>query len=302
MLDDNKSKCTIECGLGSPTTSVQGHLKEYALTNPVVYLVRDMAAIKCLLNLDARSVRHFQAGDLTHRRCSNFEFHNLEDHTTQGPFEDDNSDRRSPTYSFKLKDVKEDVSHFVKFITGAFAYRPSYDSLFSLLDVSADLRLYTHALEIRFSEYQDGKIELAELESGGDVLELCIDTWSPSAINTLNKMVAEARRKAVVPIMISVMRGHSSVNDEIQASILEHGLRLGVEFLSVDLRLDNGRIADLGCSKGYARIIGHWLENSPTELGWHDDEWMSRYNRAEMLGVTLLDFFKSRAIGKTMRG
>jgi shikimate 5-dehydrogenase/shikimate kinase/3-dehydroquinate dehydratase len=292
MLDDNKSKCVIECGLGSLTTGVQDHLKEYALTNPVVYLVRDMASIKRLLSLDARSVRHFQAGDPTHRRCSNFEFYNLEDHTTQGPFEDDNSDRRSPTYSFKLKDVKEDFSHFVKFITGAFAYRPSYDSPFSLLDVPVDLRLYTHALEIRFSDYQDGRIEFAGLESGGDVLEICIDTWSPSAINTLSKMVAEARRKVGGPVMISVARGHSSMDDETQASILEHGLRLGVEFLSVDLHLDNKRIADLVCSKGYTRIIGHWLEDSPTELGWHDDEWISRYNRAEMLGCDIVRFLQ----------
>jgi 3-dehydroquinate dehydratase type I len=292
MLDDNKTKCVIECGLGSLTTSVQDHLKEYALTNPVVYLVRDMAEITRLLNLDARSARHFQAGDPTHRRCSNFEFYNLEDHTTQGPFEDDNSDRRSPTYSFKLKDVKEDFSHFVKFITGACAYRPSYDSPFSLLDVPVDLRLYTHALEIRFSDYQDGKIDLADLEPGGDVFELCVDRWSTSATSTLSKMVAETRRKVGVPIMISVMRRYSNMSDDIQVSVLEHGLRLGVEFLSVDLHLDNRRIADLVGSKGYTRIVGHWLEESPTDLGWHDEEWMSRYNRAEMLGCDIVRFLQ----------
>lgn len=292
MLDDNKTKCVIECGLGSLTTSVQDHLKEYALTNPVVYLVRDMAEIKRLLNLDARSARHFQAGDPTHRRCSNFEFYNLEDRTTQGPSEDENSDRRSPTYSFKLKEVKEDFSHFVKFITGACVYRPNYDSPFSLLDVPVDLRLYTHALELRFSDYEDGKIDLADLESGGDVLELCVDRWSTSATNTLGKMVAEARRKVVVPIVISVMHGHSNMSEDIQVSILEHGLRLGVEFLSVDLHLDNRRIADLVGSKGYTRIIGHWLEESSTELGWHDDEWMSRYDRASMLGCDIVRFLQ----------
>lgn len=292
MLDDNKTKCVIECGLGSLTTSVQDHLREYAFTNPVVYLVRDMAEIKCLLNLDARSVRHFEAGDPTHRRCSNFEFYNLEDHTTQGPFEDDSSDRRSPTYSFKLKDVKEDFSYFVKFITGACAYRPNYDSPFSLLDVPVDLRLYTHALEVRFSDYQDGKVDLAVLESGGDVLELCVDRWSTSATNTLSKMVAEARRKVGVPIMISVMRQRSTMSEDMQVSVLEQGLRLGVEFLSVDLRLDNRRIADLVGSKGYTRIIGHWLEESPTDLGWQDEEWMSRYDRAEMLGCDIVRFLQ----------
>ena len=292
MLDENKTKCVIECGLGSLTSSVQDYLKEYALEAPVIYLVRDMAEIKRLLNLDARSARHFQAGDPTHRRCSNFEFYNLEDSTTQGPPEDENADRKSPTYSFKLKDVKEDFSHFVKFITGAGAYRSSYDSPFSLLDVPVDLRLYTHALEVRFSDYQDGKIDLAELESGGDVLEICVDRWSTSALNTLSKMVAEARRRVQVPILISGIRGQPDMGDELQVSVLEHALRLGVEFLSVDLHLDNRRIADLVGSKGYSSIIGHWLEESATSLGWDDDEWISRYDRAEMLGCDIVRFLQ----------
>ena len=292
MLDENKTKCVIECGLSSLTTSIQEYLKDYALAHPVVYLVRDMAEIKQLLNLDARSTRQFHAGDPTHRRCSNFEFYNLQDHTTNGPFEDDGPDRRSPTYSFKLKDVKEDFSHFVKFITGACTYRP-YDSPFSLLDVPLDFRLYTHALKLHFSDYQDGKIDLGDLESGGDVLELCIDHWATSATSTLSKMVAEARRKlGSIPIIVSVMREYSNMSDDVQISILEQGLRLGVEFLSVDLHLDNRRIADLVGLKGYTRIIGHWLEESPTDLGWHDDEWMSRYNRAEMLGCDIVRFLQ----------
>ena len=292
MLDENKTKCVIECGLGSLTSSVQDYLKEYSLTNPVIYLVRDMAEIKRLLKLGDRSTRMLENGDPTHRRCSNFEFYNLEDHTTEGPSDNDNPDRKSPTYSFKLKDAKEDFSHFVRLITGACAYRANYDSPFSLIDVPVDLRLYTHALEVRFSDYQDGKVDLAQLESGGDVLEICVDRWNTLATNLLSRMVAEARRKMGIPVMISVVSGSQNMNDDVRVSILEHGLRLGVEFLSVDLRLESRRITELVGSKGYTRIIGHWLEESSSDLGWQDEDWVSRYDRAEILGCDIVRFLR----------
>src|SRR5271170_5771755 len=113
MLDDNKTKCVIECGLGSLTTSVQDYLRQYSLTNPVVYLLRDMEQIKQLLKLGYRSARLLMNGDPTHRRCSNFEFYNLEETATVAIPDNGNMDRRSPTYSFKLKEAQEDFSYFV---------------------------------------------------------------------------------------------------------------------------------------------------------------------------------------------
>jgi 3-dehydroquinate dehydratase type I len=291
MLDENRTKCVIECGLGSLTTGVQGHLREYSMTNPVVYLVRDMAEISRFLRLEERAARLLENGDPTHRNCSNFEFYNLEDHTTQDKATEAVLDRRSPTYSFKLKDVKEDFTYFVRVITGASAYRSSYDSPFSLLEMPVDLRLFTHAVFLRFSELEEGGVELNQLESGGDAIELCIDRWTPGSLKTISRYVALIRRKIGIPIILSADR-KSIANDETYVGILEHGFRLGAEFIIVDLTLNDAKIARLIANKGYTRVIGHWIDLGATSGSWDDEKWFVRFERAEMLGCDIVRLLK----------
>jgi 3-dehydroquinate dehydratase type I len=303
MLDENRTKCVIECGLGSLTTGVQQHLKEYSMTNPVVYLVRDMAEIHRLLKLEDRAARLLENGDPTHRNCSNFEFYNLEAHTTQEEAVEAILDRRSPSYAFKLKDVKEDFTYFVRFITGASTYRSSYDSPFSLLEMPVDLRLFTHAIYIRSSELEDGQAELGQLESGGDAIELCIDRWAPGTFKNVSRLVAEIRRKIGIAIIISADRD-AIANTETYLAVLEHGFRLGVEFVSVDLALQDGMIARIVANKGFTRVIGHCLDAGPHAASWQDGKWLGRYERAEMLGcdiVRLLKEANTREDNETLR-
>ena len=303
MLDENRTRCVIECGLGSLTTGVQQHLKEYSMTNPVVYLVRDMAEIHKLLKLEARAARLLENGDPTHRSCSNYEFYNLEDHTTQEKAAEAILDRRSPTYSFKLKDVKEDFTYFVRLITGADTNRSSYDSPFSLLEMSVDLRLFTHAVYLHLSELEDGRVDLGQLESGGDAIELCIDRWTAGTLKDMSRCVAEIRRKIGVPIIISAdVKG--STNEETYSAILEHGFRLGVEFVSVNLASSDASIAWLIAHKGFTRVIGHFVDLGPNSASWEDKAWFVRFERAEMFGCDIVRLLKeatTREDNETLR-
>lgn len=284
MLDENRTHCVIECGLGSLTTSVQEHLRTYCQTNPVVHLVRDMNDVKRLLRLSDRSARMLESGDLTHRRCSNFEYFNLEDGSTEEPIENGAADRLSPAYSFKLKEVKKDFSHFARFVTGASRSRPDDHSPFSLSEIPVDRRLYSHALEVKLSWYMDGKVDFSRLESGGDVVEIVVDQWSTksNALVFLSRMVAEIRRRMAVPVLLSAQRGPGiNVNDYVKA--LEHGLRLGVEFLAIDLELDIPSVTSLISRKGNTRVIGHFMDTSQHPDGWEDDSWLALYTKAERL-------------------
>jgi 3-dehydroquinate dehydratase type I len=303
MLNENRSKCVIECGLGSLTTGVQQQLKEYSKTNPVVYLVRDMAEIHRLLKLEDRAARLLENGDPTHRNCSNFEFYNIEDHTTHEQAAEAVLDRRSPTYSFKLKDVKEDFTYFVRFITGANTYKSSYDSPFSLLEMPVELRLFTHAVNLRLSELEDGQVKLGQLESGGDAIELCIDQWAAGTLKNMSRRVAEIRRKIGVVIIISADR-KVITNDQTYIGILEHGFRLGVEFISVDLALNDGGITRLVANKGFTRVIGSWVDLGSHSPGWEDEKWFVRFERAEMLGCDIVRLLKeatTREDNETLR-
>lgn len=284
MLDKHRTGCVMECGLGSLTRPVQDHLRRYARSNPVVHLLRDINRIQQLLDLESQAVRLFKEGDPLHRMCSNFEFYNLEDRTCG--LDDGSPDRRPVDYSFKLQEVKEDFTRFVQFITGLEVNYSSYDSPFVLLETPPELRSFTHAIFVRSSDLIAGNVKLAELESGGDAIELCVDHWDVDMKGTLSKHVSVLRRNARVPIIFSIDVSATGVGAAAPYfDILEHGLRLGVEYLVADLTQDQGRLTGIICSRGNTKIIGQQVFSASE--AWGPDS-VAVYTKAEKLGCQLV--------------
>ncbi|EYE93802.1 repressor protein [Aspergillus ruber CBS 135680] len=293
MLDKHRKHCVIECGLGSLTRPVQEHLRLYCSTNPVVYLVRDIRHIQDLLGLEDQSVRLLREGDSLHRTCSNFEFYNIEDRSSvAAQFDEGSPDRRSANYSFKLKEAKEDFTRFVHLVTGANANHSSYDSPFVLLETPPELRSYTHAIFIRLSDLIEEAIDLAELESGGDAIELCVDRWGPDMASTLSQQISLLRRNARTSILLSVDTSPSGIaqNDDTSAyfDILEHGLRLAVEYLAVDVGQDQAKVRNTIRNRGTTKIVGQHVFEPSWDVTWEDDECLSRYLQVEQLDCQLV--------------
>ena len=288
MLDTHRTGCVMECGLGSLTRPVQEHLRRYARSNPVVHLLRDIDRIQQLLGLEDQAVRLFREGDPLHRMCSNFEFYNLEDRTRAS--DDGSPDRRSADYSFKLQDVKEDFTRFVQFITGLDVNSSSYDSPFVLLETPPELRSFTHAIFVRSSDLIADNVNLAELESGGDAIELCVDRWSADMQATISKQVSVLRRNARTPIILSIDTSTTGLGQDTASryfDILEHGLRLGVEYLVADLTQDQARLAGIIQSRGTTKIIGQQVF-SPTSPPWNSPECEAIYTTASKQGYQLV--------------
>ncbi|KAJ9494562.1 hypothetical protein H2202_009994 [Exophiala xenobiotica] len=290
MLEDNRHKCVIECGLGSLTGSLQDYLRQYCQTNPVIFVLRDMDHIKTLLSLDDRSAKLLENGNYTHRKCSNFEYYNLEDESTDAFFDTDIPDRTSPNYSFKLKNTQADFSWFVRSISGSTSSPSNMVSPFSM-EVPVERRTYTHALLVRLSDFVAGRIDFSALESAGDVLEIVVDEWLQSSPNALSKMVAIARRALKLPILLSVSNANFlSSHNESYLAVLRHGLRLGIEYVSVDLDLDEHKLAQLIAGKGHTKLVGNHIEISPNANGWRDSKWHLLYKRALSSRVDVVRF------------
>ncbi|KIW96295.1 uncharacterized protein Z519_03364 [Cladophialophora bantiana CBS 173.52] len=280
MLEDNKYRCVIDCGLGSLTSGLQDYLRRYSQTNPVVFVLRDMDQIKAILNLDDRAAKLLEHGNSTHRKCSNFEFYNLEDESMNGSADPDTADRASPNYSFKLRNAQADFSSFVRFITGCRLTDPALLSPFSL-DGPVELRTYTHALLMTLSDFVVGHVDFAALESAGDVLEVYVDRWQSSTTRVLSKMVAAARRALGIPILISASRRLSeSMTIETYIAVLLQGLRLGVQYISVDLDLDPSQIDRLRAIKGHTKLIGNYTNYVSKDNGWKGTALWKMYQRA----------------------
>lgn len=302
MLDNHRCGCVIECGLGSFTRPVQDHLRLYSLTNPVVYLLRDMDCIQSLLGLEDQAFQPLREGDALHRTCSNFEFYNVEDRSSMSTrLEDHAIDRGSAAYSFKLKDAKEDFTRFVRFITGLETKFSGYDSPFALLGKPAENRPSTHAIFIRSSDLVGRNVNLAELESGGDAIELCVDCWDADMPRSLSKQVSLFRRTTRVPIMLSVdLSSIEAAENELSGAsngtpprdlyrdILEQGLRLAVEYLVVDVKKNQALLEHLVRNRGVTKIIGHCLVEPSSGISWDDEQCFQTYLDAKNLGCQLV--------------
>ncbi|KAH3129848.1 hypothetical protein KXV82_001728 [Aspergillus fumigatus] len=298
MLDNHQTQCVIECGLGSLTRPIQEHLRLYLAKNPIVYLLRDMDRIQSLLGLEHQAVKLLCEGDPLHRTCSNFEYYNIEDCSSVEPQVDgEAADRRSVNYSFKLREAKEDFTRFVRFVTGADVDQPGYDSPFVLLETPPELRSFTHAIFVRSSDLIEGVVDLAELESGGDAIELCIDCWGSSMARTISKQVSLLRRNARTPIILSVDTTVSGIGSgdltsaqisELYFNVLEHGLRLAVEYLAVDLGQNQSLLNQVIRNRGRTKIIGHYIFEPSSCVTWEDEECLSLYLEAEKLGCQIV--------------
>lgn len=291
MLDDHQYGCVIECGLGSLTRPVQDHLRRYSLTHPVVHIVRNIDRIQQLLGLEDQAVRLLREGDPLHRTCSNYEFYNVEDRTRVAS--DDGSPLpRSAAYSFKLQEVKEDLTRFVRFVTGVEVNHSSYDSPFVLLETPPELRSFTHAIFVRSSDLIDDKVNLADLESGGDAIELCVDRWGPDMAVVISEQVSVLRRNARTPVILSIDNSSSGIGDGDKSAsyfdILEHSLRLAVEYLVVDLSQDPSKLTQIIRARGQTKVIGQHVFEQSSRVKWQDEECLSLYNEAEKLGCQLV--------------
>ncbi|PLB41620.1 repressor protein [Aspergillus candidus] len=297
MLENHRTRCVIECGLGSLTRPVQEFLRQYSATNPVVYLLRDIERIQRLLGFEDQAVKRLCEGDPLHRTCSNFEFYNIEDRSSVViPTDEDAPDRRSVDYSFKLKAAKEDFTRFVCLVTGTEVDDSAYDSPFVLLETPPEQRSFTHAIFVRYSDLVEGAVNLPELESGGDAIELRVDRWGPGMASTVSKQVSVLRRNARLPIIFSIDSTASGLGRdrspaevrEVYFEVAEHGLRLAVEYLAVDLVQDPVHLQWVVGNRGMTKIIGHHTYEPMENVAWDDDQCVSLYLEAEKLGCQIV--------------
>lgn len=294
MLERHRSGCIIECGMGSLAKEAQRALHEYSKTNPVIYIIRSSQRIRNLLNLGEQEAVRLETGDLAHRDCSNLEYYNLYDPSCDHVAPDNGS----PNVASRLKYAKKDFSGFLDFLTGQGVIRSGLESPFSIAAHPPESRPFTYALSICMSNIPS--LDLEELEAGADAVQLKIDKIVPDIQKFIGKQVATIRRKLGVPILYhieeNVFEGfnHSMAQkEEIYFGLLEYGLRLGVEYIVVDLKYSSSNVARLVRSSGRTRVIGHYLAREENSWGWDDESRMIQYRRAKSLGCDMVRFVRT---------
>lgn len=324
MLTDHREGCVIACGPGSMERSGQQLLKEYAKTHPVIHVVRDADSIQAYLKAwDRDRVCNFMelSGPL-YRACSNLEFFNVsetgfelsqsrDDIQNALLKEEQTQQNANQTPFLTLKRVERDFLLFVAFATGNKRELTKLHSSFPLSSLPIESRRYTYAVSVSLSSLLDKGLDVEELESTADAFELRIDVpdapftnlgLSPATADRISQAVAAVRRSIIVPIIYHVDASPSSAeespsrrSDHSYLNLVEHGLRLAPEFLTVDLSYSDAILSKIIAAKGSTRIIGHYSSGRSDAASWDDEEYMSRYEHAARLGCDMVRMSRAAA-------
>ncbi|KAK4126291.1 hypothetical protein N657DRAFT_592590 [Parathielavia appendiculata] len=300
MLDANRTGCIIECGMSSLSDEAQDALRQYSRTHPVVYIHREKEQISRLM--DAADAQQLLKADGKHRDCSNFEYYNLYDAaSTPSSTSGTTSGRSTPTNGrqqhgpSKLLGAREDFARFLDIITGRGATKAWLESPFSVAAIPPEFRSYSYALRLRLSYLMDMDLEWEDFEARGDCVELIIDHWPENLLNIIARQVALIRRKLGVPIIYHVeeyprgeRRRPPDEKDAMDAELLELGMRLGVDYISVDLQRSEALVHRVLQHRGRSKVIGNYWYMGLGALPWQDERQIENYKAAQALGCDII--------------
>ena len=288
MLEQNDRGCVIECGMGSFTREAQALLLQYAMSHPVIHVVRNFDHIAQHLRLDTRQTEHLRDVDLSHRRCSNFEFYNLYDCSCLDETKVEAQDL-SPNSVFVLQDVKIDFQNFVDSIIGTS--KSEISGPFSLHSIPVEQKVRSYATSIRLSELMADTTDPEAFESGEDAIEICVDVWTKDVKTVISKQISFLRRKIGIPIIFSVTEAGLDPSKPTASAYLEmmdQGLRSGVNYITVDASLPAEHQKRLLSSKGNTKAIADHLLLDPTPRAWLDPKRLSICDAAKRAGYDIV--------------
>ncbi|KAI1822265.1 type I 3-dehydroquinase-domain-containing protein [Xylaria intraflava] len=291
-LEAHRFNCVIECSTTPLTQETQAVLSTYAQTNPVIYIHRDKEDLYKLLQLPVADAERLLVTDHKHRECCNFEYFNLLDTSPDGQVDGETPPLRSATiHSARLIYAKQEFINFLDQISGRTLTRSWVQNPFSVKAIPPEHRLFTFVLNLRLSTLIDMERDLAQLEAPAEVVELIIDTWPDNVLDLIATQVALIRRKLDIPIIYSVeefpreeRRRPLIERDTSDLELMMHGLRLGVDYLNLDLDRTEELVSKILSMRGRTKIIGNYVIRGIHTPQWDDDTYMQRYVRAQRLG------------------
>ncbi|RDX49432.1 aromatic amino acid family biosynthesis-like protein [Lentinus brumalis] len=274
------------------TPDAREALKAYAKKGPVVHIIREIDEIITYLGEEtARPAYGEPVIDVFTRRqpwfaeCCNYEFVNYTGvlSSTDTLAEDD-----SKTAPSTLS-VRDEVSRFFNHIT---AQRPNYAP-----NLAKGRRSYF--LCLTYPDITPALPHIQEMTAGVDAVELRVDLLrSPKDFDKLgpyipptayvSNQVAALRHKTTLPIIFTVRTvsqgGQFPDHAEKEAfELFIAAVRLGIEYIDIEISWSEENILDLIARKGQSKIIASWHDWSGN-MRWDDKPVEAKYRVAHEYG------------------
>ncbi|KAI1298080.1 type I 3-dehydroquinase-domain-containing protein [Xylaria venustula] len=298
-LGCNPTRSVIVCGLPSVVEAGQRLLKDYCTTHPVIYIMRDAEQISSYLQHgDVATVSSIiDASSPTFRSISNFEFYNLPeaDFANSG---DSTEVIDLPPPSLVMKKVEIDFLKLLACVSGQPSPGIGYaQTLTSLAPI--ELRPYTYALVFTISQVATLGGRLRELDIVADAVEIMIDleeilgderALSCTKATWMSKIFYSLRRNVRLPIIYHVQfpNKQSALSLSLYLDAVRHGLRIGPDFITVDLRLGSDDIQRILDKKSRSKIIGNYHDELPDTGSWETQSRKALLQEADKRGFDLI--------------
>ncbi|KXJ95178.1 type I 3-dehydroquinase-domain-containing protein [Microdochium bolleyi] len=295
VISTNRQNCVIECGTGLLSPETEDVIRRLAETNPVIYIQRDKGELQKVLGLPPVEMERFVLNDQRHRNISNLEYFNItdlggEDHSGALP-----TVRSTLMGAARLVKARKDFTSFIDLILGQGLARSWTENPFSIDAVPLEYREHTFVLHIRLSSLLSFKHDLSALEASAEAVELIIDSWPTNMLDIITEAVAFIRRKLDLPIIYNVeeypreeRRRSQEECDAVDLQLMLHGLRLGVEYISLDLKRNEKIIHQVLARRSRTRVIGHYTFRGFGLKLWDDPIYTECYWRAQGLGCHIV--------------
>ncbi|KAK8016886.1 hypothetical protein PG993_015075 [Apiospora rasikravindrae] len=289
---------------------VQSLLEDFAVSHPVIHVIRESQAIATYLKVSDQSKFHelLVYAATAFRACCNLEFFNVSEvppkkgdlTVVESTAVTQDSGQKSPTPYLTLKRAER---HFLKFLSFCMPEGsiPYVESAFPLASIPTEKRQFTYAMSVPLSKLILDQIDIEDIETGADAIEIVLDDafvqpdqdsrLAPERASQISKVVGHIRRNAVIPIIMNVVWPSKDSISEAQRIVytehLQHALRLSPEYIAIDLRLDDRWFHHIMASRRTTKVIGSVnIKSNPP--AWTDPVWTSYYRKARRLNCDLV--------------
>ncbi|RAO74278.1 uncharacterized protein BHQ10_010290 [Talaromyces amestolkiae] len=231
ILTKHRSGCII-VGIGAMGGQrLKTLLEEFARSYPVVHVRRDRADIQRLL--EEQFELPFRTGNGFYESCSNYDFYNVTQHT-------DSADTVSPYWR-----LKETASSFKRFLFGLYGIKMS-----RLHSNDPLTSAYTYMVQVPPAWMESSDMNPEELESGADAINLAVRLDIENTLEDLSRKVAMIWKHSRAPVIFDVKLNPRN-NDLYQYfTLLEAGLRISPDFMTIDLGLSDELIERTKVTEG----------------------------------------------------
>uniref|UniRef100_A0A0B7JJS1 Quinate repressor protein n=1 Tax=Bionectria ochroleuca TaxID=29856 RepID=A0A0B7JJS1_BIOOC len=306
LLQENPTRSIIVCGPGSAEGTGQELLKDFRKRHPVIYILRDPEDIDQYLRTKdvAKITKLSELASPSYRQLSNFEFYNLSER-----LESMNSLGAQYQHhpSLILKDVEQDFIRLIYSIRSQSSRPRVLQARHSLSFLPPESKPFTYALTVPVQIVSDIALELRRTDLVVDAVELVIDlsflladskAFNNSIATYLTKEYHTLRRNVRLPVIFHVCFSDANLPGafvpppakriETYGEVLDHGLRLAPDYLTIDLSYDDDSAQSLIARKVGTKIIGHFSDPQPEPGAWDSASRFHLLEKANQWGCDLV--------------